>query len=398
MKILHITTVRSGSTGKTATDLKALLTQRGAAFRIAFSEPDGKPLCGDIVIGNRLDHAVHAFLSRLTGLQGYFSYFATRKLLKEVKAFQPDVVQLGNLHANYIHLPLLFRFLSRERIPVVMILHDCWFFTGKCTHFTARKCDKWKVRCSHCPARKADNVSWLFDRSRKMFEDRKRWYGSLASLRVIAVSDWEKNLAQQSPLFAKAEVTRVYNWIDTDIFQPAGSEAIAQVMEKYHLDPDTRYVLSVGSGWVVSRSKTIDAIAFAGLLPQGYKLIIVGRSEKGIFPDTIVRIPYTSSPQELSVLYSLAEAYIHFSAEDTFGKVIAEAMACGTVPIVFDATACGETAGPYGIAVKPHDVRAMIEALPEACEPSRQAAVRQYALEHYRCPQNMEAYWEGRYE
>lgn len=88
MKILHITTVRSG---RTATDLKALLTRRGEEYKIAFSVPDAKPLNGDIQIGSLLDHKVHAFLSRLFGLQGYFSYY------------------------NYINLPLLFNYIAKEK-------------------------------------------------------------------------------------------------------------------------------------------------------------------------------------------------------------------------------------------------------------------------------------------
>lgn len=144
MRILHITTIRTGSTGRTATDLKAFVRAQGGELRIAYSEPDGLPTDGDILVGSRFGHKLHAFLSRLTGLQGYWSYFATRRLLQQIDTYNPDIVQLGNLHANYIHLPLLFHYLAQRRIPVVMILHDCWFFTGKCTHFTARGCDKWK--------------------------------------------------------------------------------------------------------------------------------------------------------------------------------------------------------------------------------------------------------------
>ena len=393
MRILHITTVRSGSTGRTAIDLKSFLRERVEDYRIAFSEPDNKPQDKDFLIGNRIDHKAHAFFSHFFGLQGYFSYFATKKFLNVVKAYHPDIVHLGNLHANYINLPLLFRFLSKEQIPVVMILHDCWFFTGKCTHFTVRGCEKWKAQCHHCPAKKADNVSWLFDWSRKMFKDRKNWYDSLASLTVIAVSDWEKNLAIQSPLFAGASVTRVYNWIDTEFFKPASETQIAEVMAKYKLSNNVCYVISVSASWGDSQSKTKDAIAFAEQLPERYKLVIVGRSGNDVFPNSVVRIPYTSNPHELAALYSLAYAYLHFSVEDTFGKVIAEAMACGTVPIVFDSTACGETAGPFGIAVKPHDVQAMVDALPMACESDRKEAVRKYALENYVRPNNLEAYW-----
>ncbi len=395
MKILHITTIRSGSAGRTATDLQDFFAHRGDEYRIAFSERDTKPLNSDIFIGNELDHKIHAFLSRLLGLQGYFSYFSTKRFLKKVKAFRPDIVVLGILHANFINLPLLFRFLAKERIPVVMILHDCWFFTGKCTHFTERRCNKWKTECNHCPAKNSDNKSWLFDKSTKMFRNRMKWYNSLSSLTVIAVSDWEKRIAEQSPLFANADVVRIYNWIQTDVFKPATEEEVLGMKLKHNLQPLIKYVISVSASWSSRMSRTVDAIKLARLLPENYKLIVVGETEKGIFPENVICIPYTSDQKELAALYSLSSAYLHFSVEDTFGKVIAEAMACGTVPVVFASTACGETSSPYGIAVSPHDVEAIASAILDIEDVERRHKVRQWALDNYYAPLNMNLYWEA---
>ena len=393
MRILHITAVRTGSTGRTATDLKSLLSSYGHQYKIAFSKIDNKPIDGDILIGNWLDHKIHAILSRLLGLQGYFSYFATKKLLRKIRLFKPDLVQLGNLHANFINLPLLFDFLAKEQIPVVMVLHDCWLFTGHCTHFTAIKCEKWKIGCELCQALNTGNPSWFFDRSAKVFNDRKRWYKSLSTLSVIAVSDWEKHLAEQSPLFSYAEVIRVYNWIDTDVFKPATLEQQNDVKKKYNLFSDKKYVIAVSADWSPKSSKTRDAISVSLMLPSEYRLIVVGHGRDGLFPDNVIRIPYTSSPSELAALYSISDAYLHFSIEDTFGKVIAEAMSCGTVPIVYDSTACGETASPYGIAVSPHDINAMINAISIAQSPDRSKKVREYALNNYSVPDNMNKYW-----
>ena len=69
----------------------------------------------------------------------------------------------------------------------------------------------------------------------------------------------------------------------------------------------------------------------------------------------------------------MAEAYIHLSVEDTFGKVIAEAMSCGTVPVTFNSTACGEISGSYGIIVAPHDVNAIIRSLSKLQEKQKKS-------------------------
>ena len=394
MKILHITTIRSGSTGRTATDLKSFLNQKGNQYKIAFSEKDAKALDDDILIGNRFDHLLHAFFSRLFGLQGYFSFFATKRFLRQVNLYKPDIVVLGNLHANYINLPVLFNYLALERIPVVMILHDCWFFTGKCTHFTYRDCNKWKVQCHHCPAIKIDNLSWFSDCSRKMFKDRELWYKRLSSLTVVSVSEWEKNLAIQSPLFKAAKIGRIYNWIDTNTYKPATQEDIQRIMKKYNLSESYKYLISVGGAWNPSSSKIKDSIKFSFLLPDNYRLIIVGSANHSAFPKNIIHIPYISNSSELAVLYSLSSAYLHFSVEDTFGKVIAEAMACGTVPVVYDSTACPETAGPYGIVVPTHDVNAMVSKLADAENPIRRIGVRRYALDYYSRSTNINMYIE----
>jgi hypothetical protein len=56
------------------------------------------------------------------------------------------------LHGHYLNFPLLFKFLERSGLPVVVHLHDCWILSGKCTHPTTYKCDGWLNTCKNCPA------------------------------------------------------------------------------------------------------------------------------------------------------------------------------------------------------------------------------------------------------
>lgn len=72
MKIAHINERSgTGSIGRLAKELSVSLENSGHESILYFSH--GKPLYSKSVrIGSNIDHKFHAFMSRLTGLQGYF--------------------------------------------------------------------------------------------------------------------------------------------------------------------------------------------------------------------------------------------------------------------------------------------------------------------------------------
>ena len=46
---------------------------------------------------------------------GYFSYFSTRRLIKEIEKFKPDVVHIHETHSYFLnHLPLI-EYLKKEK-------------------------------------------------------------------------------------------------------------------------------------------------------------------------------------------------------------------------------------------------------------------------------------------
>ena len=111
------------------------------------------------------------------------SVLNTVSQIKElIKQYQPDVVHLHNLHANYVNVKRLLSFLGEQDIPTVITLHDCWFFTGKCTHYTSIKCNKWQTGCEKCPSLKKDIPSWFFDCTQKMWKD-------LSHEKMLSVTD-----------------------------------------------------------------------------------------------------------------------------------------------------------------------------------------------------------------
>lgn len=399
MRVVQINSVCGrGSTGRIAVDIARQLEQQGHECYIAYGHGT-TDYEKSYRIGGRWGHLWHnAFFSRLLGLQGYGSRRSTRRFVKWLATLRPDVVHIHNLHANYINFNILYRYLAKSGIPVVITLHDCLNFTGKCTHFTAAGCDKWKRHCGGCPLYRCSGVpSLFFDRSAKIFADKKRAYASLRSLSSFGVSRWLASLAAGSILnTAGHNVEYIYNWVDYNVFRPASDADIADFMRAYGLDDAAKYLVSVSQRWQRGSTRLADALSLSAKLPEGYKLILVGSMDAGqALPGNVVQIPYISSPSALAAAYSLAEAYVHLSVQDTFGLVTAEAMACGTIPITFDSTACSETHAGFGITVPPRDIDAIAGSLPLLPEKRKHAAeMMQYVRQHYDKETNINRYIE----
>lgn len=359
MKVLQINAVNGiSSTGRTCAEITDYLNQNGHDAHIAYA--GGTPADKGYFIGSTFDHKLHGLWSRVFGKQTYFSKRATKELVAYIQKLKPDVVHLRNLHSNFINLGILLKYLADHDVPTVITLHDCWFYTGKCTHYTVDSCYKWQNNCGGCPRLKKDNPSWFFDKTTQMLADKREWFGKIPRMAVVGVSDWITREALKSFL-VKAKITqRIYNWIDTDVFSPVETTGIRK-----HLDLENKFViLGVASGW--SNAKGLDKfLALVEILPADMQLVLVGTlPEKVILPENIKTIPATHSVNELVAFYAMADVYLHLSEEETFGKTIAEAMSCGTPAIVLNSTACPEVVGSDGgIVIDHYTPEAVLQAI-----------------------------------
>lgn len=298
-------------------------------------------------------------MSRLTGRQGYFSYFSTKKLLRRIKKIRPDIVHLRVLHSNCLHIPTLLTFLAKNNIPTVLTLHDCWFFTGHCCYFIDANCNRWTKQCGHCPELHAWNQSWFFDRTRNNLVDKKELFSKINRLAVIGVSDWVTNFIKDSILKNATIVERIYNWIDIETFKPTKSN----IREKLGLESDF-IVLGVAQNWGIQKGID-DIIIVAEQLPE-YKFWLIGNISKNYFPlPANVRIIGTlSSVRDLVEYYSTADVFFNPSTRETFGKVTVEALSCGTPVVAYNLTATPELVrSDCGFIVEQGDYNAVIEAL-----------------------------------
>lgn len=335
MKILQINAVgQASSTGRNCKELAEYInTKTTHICYTAFAQ--GELVKYTYQIGNIFDWKLHAFLSRISGRQGHFSKIATRKLISFIDMNKFDIVHLGNLHGNYINYPMLLKFLAKKNIPTVVTLHDCWFFTGKCFYYTLKKCNKWMTGCGECPKVREDNKSWIFDTTKSMWEEKQDLFSKIPRLGVIGVSDWITEEAKKSLLNNAKYIKRIYNWVDLDVFKPYFNDDLRKKLKL----ADRFIILGVASNW--DNQKGLNSfIELSKLLKNNEVIVLVGKmSTDEELPRNIISVGETDSVNELAKYYSMSDVFVTLSLQETFGKVSAEALACGTPVICFDSTA-----------------------------------------------------------
>ena len=348
------------STGRTALELDEAVRKSGGDARCAFAVGAARDGC--YLIPGRFSRKIHAFLARFFGNAGYYSRRTTKKLLCDIEAFSPDVVHLHNLHSNFVCVPMLLAFLAAEDIPTVVTLHDCWFYTGKCCHYTVSGCKRWQFGCGRCPRLRRDIPSLLFDRTHRCLIDKRYLFGRIKNLAVVGVSDWMTNEARKSILQTARIIRRIYNWVDQDVFFPHDTAYVRQKMglEGYQV------ILGVASSW--SAAKGLEAfVALSELLDKHQIIVLVGTLSSNLcLPPNVLVSPNTNRTEQLSDYYAMADVCISFSPEESFGKSTAEALSCGTPVIVMNSTASPELVGDgCGFVIENGDLNAVKKAVDE---------------------------------
>lgn len=367
MKLLQINGGVFGSTGNIMFGIAKKAEEAGfetmCISPITSTNRNREPKYPYVKIGTYDSRRVSVMLSRITGYNGCFARSSTRKLLKTISEFAPDVIHLHNLHDSYINLPMLFGYIKKHNIRTFWTLHDCWSFTGHCVHFTISGCDKWKNGCYGCPSYKNYPTSYL-DNSKKMYRLKKKWFCGVGDMTLITPSKWLNDLVKQSFLKDYPTVV-VNNGIDLNVFKPTESS----FRNKYGLE-DKKVVLGVSFGW--GYSKGLDVfIDLAKRLPEDYKVVLVGTNENTDkeLPESIISIHQTQNQAELAEIYSAADVLANPTREEMFGLVNVEALACGTPVVTFRTGGSPECVDEScGSVVDYNDKDAMLSEILRICE------------------------------
>ena len=352
-KLLQLNaTANWGSTGKIAEGIGLAALDRGWESYIAYGRYANPSKSELIKVGNKLDVYSHYAKSRFLNAEGLGSKSATKNLIKKIKELKPDIIQLHNIHDHWLNYPLLFKYLQTIDTQIVWTFHDCWAFTGGCSHFETINCWKWKKECVNCIFKSKylkDNSSFNYNKKKSLFA------GLGQRLHIITVSNWLSEFIKDSFL-KEQNINIIHNGIDIETFKPSKSKRKTN---------SERRIIGVSNVWPEYKGLK-DFIKLREILSPDLKITLVGLNKKQIsgLPEGIEGIERTQNIYQLIEIYNSATAFINPTYNDSFPTVNLEALACGTPVITYRTGGSPEAIDENtGLIVEKGDVKGLAESI-----------------------------------
>lgn len=323
MKVVQINTFSNKSTGTIMMGIHNALQNEEIESYVVWGRGRKSKNKNEIYMNDKIGVYCHALYTRFTDKAGFGSKRATRKLIKKLNKIKPDIIHLHNIHGYYINIEILFNYIRKNNIKVIWTLHDCWAFTGHCSHFELVNCEKWKTSCDNCiqtskyPKSIRDNSNWNYLKKKEIFTG--------LNMTIITPSKWLANLVKKSFL-NEYEVKVINNGINTDIFKPRPSN----FKKKYSIE-DKKIILGVASDWTKEKG-LYDFYELAKKIDEEVKIILVGLNKEQLknIPNNIIGIERTENAEQLAEIYTTADIYFNPTYADNFPTTNLEALACET--------------------------------------------------------------------
>ncbi len=238
-----------------------------------------------------------------------------------------QVIHLHWINDGFVNI----RHLSRVSKPMIWTMRDMWSFTGGC-HY-ALNCRQYLSGCGRCPhlgsKTSADLSRFAWRRKRKFLPQ---------GMHIVGISQWLSDCAQSSLLLQDFKIRTIQNNISTRDFFPIEKQmarrALGLPLDRpvvlagaQRLDDDFKGFPTFLKALEYLRGKpfllffgNLDQASLSGLEHDHRNL--------GFLMETVL----------LRLAYSAADVFVSPSHMEAFGKTLAEAMACGTPVVCFDAT------------------------------------------------------------
>lgn len=352
----------TSSTGKITKGLYDYLKENGHDVKVCYRGTLEEKVDNEdyIALEHKWSFYISVFLSRLTGLEGHFNHVGTLKLFRLIKSFKPDVVQLYNIHGNYVNSYQLLSYLKKRNIPVVYSMVDEYPYMGRCPFPV--DCEKFKTECNHCPQLNQYPISWFFDTSRKLFNKKKAIYSGFKTI-VFTGPPFVCSHTKEATLMKGQKVLELDEPFSfKEFYYPHDTK---KLRKELGISDEDRVAVCASGTWPRKGGKFFIDIAKKVRGTQNLKLIFIGYDRTDWeFPDNVIVKGFITDQGKLADYMSLADVYVCTSVGDTTPSVCLGALGCGTPLIGFDYGGVVDCApNEFGTYVPIGDLDAMAKAV-----------------------------------
>lgn len=394
MKILHIlATDLNGGAARGAYWLHQGLQKHGIESRIF---TNSKTTLGDnsvvTIIKNKTAMTLNMIRSQLDSLivipytkrkrtifnSGMFGIDLTKT--EEYK--EADIIHLHWINGGFVNI----KYLAKIDKPIVWTIRDMWPMTGGC-HYSM-ECENYQTGCGNCKQLASPS---RFDLSRFILYRKKKYLPK--SMKIVGISNWLSGEAKKSELFKSFDVQTIHNNVNANDFFPVDQTTAKRVLG---IQTDKKIILAGANSlkdFYKGFDKYLEMLKY--LNKNKYFLCFFGNLEKSVAESLGFEhksFGYLYDTVSLRLVYSCADVFVAPSLMDAFGKTLAEAMACKTPVVCFDATGPkdivthkvdGYKALPYESEDLAHGVEWVLDATnyKELCQNAREKVLKQFDSE-----------------
>lgn len=286
------------------------------------SEPFGRRAGAVIELASAFDCQVFSRFLRLKEVE--------RRLVGALREWQPDIVNVHNLHAFSPQFSLVPKL--AKLAPVVWTLHDMWSFTGRCAY--SDNCRQFETGCTaSCPtAFEYPAIPSALISSE--WKNRERFFAINKRVTAVTPSQWLANEAGRG-LWRKHRIEVIPYSLDLQLYQPIERNIARTALGL----PETGrpYVL-LAADYLSERRKggAMISPALAACRHEITILTLGNHAPANLPPNAhLVHLGYISEERTKALVYSAADLLLHAAPTDNLPNTVIESLACGTPVLAF---------------------------------------------------------------
>ncbi len=250
---------------------------------------------------------------------GVFALSIYRKVMEA----KPDMVHVHWINRGFMNIEEL----ERLKVPVVISMHDMWYYTGGCHYVSG--CLKYQDKCGACHHLGSTKVE---DASTLIQERKRKVYGQVQPT-FIAPSQWMKKEAQSSTLLRDYRIENIPSGIDISGFKHREGGR-----EKLGIAAGVKLVLFAAVDATSDLNKGFDLLmeAFGHLKSEAYEFLIIGGDGKSDMAHRgfkVHNLGYVDQDDQMIEYLSAADVVVVPSRSENLSNMIMEALSCAT-PVV----------------------------------------------------------------